>query len=105
LAFYFIDVLTLKVLFAVLFGLSVPGFFMFSLSMAVGYSKDNKGTVSSTIFSFGYLGIVFYQLISGYISEIYSPDLLFIVITASSLVLMGIVILLNIGFRGEEIST
>ena len=97
--FYFVDILTIKVALAVLFGLSVPGFFMLSLSLAVGHFKDNTGTVSSTIFSFGYLGMVFYQFFSGYISETYSPDLLFVVITVSSLVLVGLVTALNVGFR------
>ena len=101
--FYFIDILQLKVFFSILFGLSVPGFFMFTLSMAVGHFKDNTGTVSSTIFSSGYLGIVFYQIISGYISETYSPDLLYVVIIASFLVLVVTVVVLNIGFREEKI--
>lgn len=71
---FFLDLVTLKIIFIILFSFSFSGIAATSLSMGIKQSPRNSGSIISIINSFGFTGVIIFQYTAGYLSENFSVD-------------------------------
>jgi len=71
---FFLDWVTLKIIFIILFSFSFSGIAATSLSMGIKQSPRNSGSIISIINSFGFTGVIIFQYTAGYLSENFSVD-------------------------------
>jgi len=71
---FFLDWVTLKIIFIILFSFSFSGIAATSLSIGIKQSPRNSGSIISIINSFGFTGVIIFQYTAGYLSENFSVD-------------------------------
>ena len=87
--------LTVKVIFIFLFGVNVAGNFSLTFSMGLNIGPRFTNIVSSLLHASSYLGVVFFQYLSGYMSENFSKNSVLYIDLALLLILIIVIAIIN----------
>ena len=86
---FFISLLVIKIVLILLFGFSIAAIALISISMGIKLKPRYSGSITSILSSFGWMGVVIFQYITGYLTENYSGvSLIYVSLTALFLLIV-----------------
>ena len=99
---FFIDHLILKIIFILLFNFSFSGIAAISLSICIKQSPRYSSSIISIRNSFGFIGVIIFQYMAGYLTENFSSDSIFYISLVASFLLIIFISILNPHYKLDK---